>query len=69
MRESSIKVGVIAEQTGALSFMGGANAKVAKMVVDDINANGGLLGRTDRSLPRGRRDDRQRRRRQSDQAR
>ena len=44
MRESSIKVGVIAEQTGALSFMGGANAKVAKMVVDDINANGGLLG-------------------------
>ena len=45
MRESSIKVGVIAEQTGALSFMGGANAKVAKMVVDDINANGGLLGR------------------------
>ena len=41
----NIKVGVIAEQTGALSFMGGANAKVAKMVIDDINANGGLLGR------------------------
>jgi urea transport system substrate-binding protein len=41
----NIKVGVIAEQTGALSFMGGANAKVATMVIDDINANGGLLGR------------------------
>src|SRR5947207_9743967 len=41
----SIKVGVIAEQTGALSFMGIANANVAKMVIDDINAKGGLLGR------------------------
>ena len=45
MAQVSIKVGVIAEQTGALSFMGGANANVAKMVVDDINADGGLLGR------------------------
>jgi len=26
--------------------MGGANANVAKMVIDDINAKGGLLGRT-----------------------
>jgi urea transport system substrate-binding protein len=42
---SNIKVGMIAEQTGALSFMGGANANVAKMVIDDINASGGLLGR------------------------
>lgn len=41
----SIKVGVIAEQTGALSFAGIANANVARMVIDDINANGGLLGR------------------------
>jgi len=41
----SIKVGVITDQTGALSFMGIANANVAKMVVDDINAKGGLLGR------------------------
>src|ERR1035437_7539273 len=41
----SIKVGVIAEQTGALSFMGIANANVARMVIDDINARGGLLGR------------------------
>ena len=41
----SIKVGVIADQTGPLSFVGIANANVARMVVDDINANGGLLGR------------------------
>src|SRR5438309_8254841 len=40
-----IKVGVITDQTGPLSFMGIANANVAKMVIDDINANGGLLGR------------------------
>ncbi len=40
-----IKVGVITEQTGALSFMGIANANVARMVVNDINAAGGLLGR------------------------
>jgi ABC-type branched-subunit amino acid transport system substrate-binding protein len=41
----SIKVGVIADQTGALSFVGIANANVARMVIDDINARGGLLGR------------------------
>ncbi len=45
MKESPIKVGVITDQTGALSFMGIANANVAKMVVNDINAQGGLLGR------------------------
>src|SRR5437879_5891856 len=45
MTDSAIKVGMIAEQTGPLSFMGCANANVAKMVVDDINASGGLLGR------------------------
>src|SRR3979490_1355929 len=45
MKESTIKVGVIAEQTGPLSFMGIANANVAKMVINDINHNGGLLGR------------------------
>ena len=39
------RVGVITDQTGALSFMGIANANVAKMVIDDINARGGLLGR------------------------
>lgn len=40
-----IKVGVIADLTGPLSFAGLANANVAKMVVGDINAKGGLLGR------------------------
>jgi len=40
-----IKVGVIADQTGPLSFVGQANANVARMVVGDINADGGLLGR------------------------
>jgi len=40
-----IKVGVIADETGALSFAGIANANVARMVIDDINAKGGLLGR------------------------
>jgi branched-chain amino acid transport system substrate-binding protein len=41
----SARVGLITDQTGALSFMGIANANVAKMVIDDINARGGLLGR------------------------
>src|SRR5258707_4332372 len=45
MKESSIKVGVIADQTGPLSFVGIANANVAKMVIDELNAKGGLLGR------------------------
>ena len=40
-----IKVGVITDQTGPLSFMGIANANVATMVIDDINAGGGMLGR------------------------
>ena len=39
------RVGLITDQTGALSFMGIANANVAKMVISDINARGGLLGR------------------------
>jgi branched-chain amino acid transport system substrate-binding protein len=38
------RVGIITDQTGPLSFMGIANANVATMVVDDINAAGGLLG-------------------------
>src|SRR3954451_3496345 len=45
MTQASIKVGMIAEETGALSFMGRANANVARMVVDEINAKRGLLGR------------------------
>lgn len=40
-----IKVGVITDMTGSLSSFGIANANVAKMVIDDINAQGGLLGR------------------------
>jgi ABC-type branched-subunit amino acid transport system substrate-binding protein len=40
-----IKVGVITDQTGPLSFIGIANANVARMVIDEINAQGGLLGR------------------------
>jgi len=40
-----IKVGVITDQTGPLSLIGLANANVARMVVGDINAKGGLLGR------------------------
>jgi hypothetical protein len=32
----SIKVGVIADQTGPLSFMGITNANVARMVIDDM---------------------------------
>ena len=43
--ELSIRVGVIADQTGPLSAMGVANANVARMLVDDINGRGGLLGR------------------------
>ncbi len=44
-RRDPIKVGVIADQTGPLSVIGLANANVARMVVGDINAKGGLLGR------------------------
>jgi ABC-type branched-subunit amino acid transport system substrate-binding protein len=44
MQDSAIKVGLIADQTGPLSFVGIANANVARMVVDDLNAQGGLLG-------------------------
>jgi ABC-type branched-subunit amino acid transport system substrate-binding protein len=40
-----VKVGVITEETGPLSFMGVANANIAKMVIEEINAGGGLLGR------------------------
>jgi ABC-type branched-subunit amino acid transport system substrate-binding protein len=44
-KRDSIRVGVIADQTGPLSFVGRANANVARMVIGDINARGGLLGR------------------------
>src|SRR5579863_1411298 len=45
MKEPSIKVGVIMDLTGPLAFLGVANANVAKMVIDEINGKGGLLGR------------------------
>jgi ABC-type branched-subunit amino acid transport system substrate-binding protein len=41
----AIKIGVIADKTGALSVMGVGQANVATLVVDEINASGGLLGR------------------------
>src|SRR3954452_9789972 len=40
-----INVGLIADQTGPLSPVGLANANVARMVIGDLNAKGGLLGR------------------------
>jgi ABC-type branched-subunit amino acid transport system substrate-binding protein len=45
VKESAIKVGVITDQTGPLSFCGVANANVARMVIDEMNAKGGVLGR------------------------
>ena len=39
------RIGLITDQTGPLSFMGIANVNVANMVIDDINARGGVLGR------------------------
>src|ERR1041385_368978 len=42
---SPIKVGVITDMTGPLSLLGIANANIAKMTIDDMNAAGGLLGR------------------------
>ena len=45
MADAPIKVGLIAELTGPLSFMAIADANVARMVIEDINASGGLLGR------------------------
>lgn len=44
-REGPITVGLVADQTGPLAFMGLAHVNVARMVVGDINARGGLLGR------------------------
>jgi branched-chain amino acid transport system substrate-binding protein len=45
MSAAPIKVGVIADQTGPLAGAGLAQANVARMVVGDLNARGGLLGR------------------------
>jgi len=43
--QASVKVGLVTDQTGPLSFLGIANANLARMVVDETNAAGGLLGR------------------------
>ncbi len=40
-----IKVGIATDLTGAIGYAGNANANVAKMVVKDVNAAGGVLGR------------------------
>ena len=40
----TIKIGVIADQTGPLAPMGNGQANVAALVVDEINASGGVLG-------------------------
>ena len=41
----AIRIGVLADQTGPLAPLGGAQANTAKLVVDEMNAAGGLLGR------------------------
>lgn len=43
--QDTIKIGVIADQTGPLAPLGGAQANTATLVVDEINASGGVLGR------------------------
>jgi len=40
-----IKVGVATDLTGPIGFAGIANANIAKLVVDQINADGGVLGK------------------------
>jgi ABC-type branched-subunit amino acid transport system substrate-binding protein len=45
MDTTPLKIGLVADQTGPLSFIGIAGANIARLVVDDINASGGLLGR------------------------
>src|SRR4029079_1184183 len=42
---ATIRVGLVADQTGPLGPAGLADANVVRMVVGDINAKGGLLGR------------------------
>ncbi len=45
-QSNPIKVGIATDLTGPIGFAGNANANVAKMVVADINAKGGTLGRS-----------------------
>lgn len=43
--EAPIKVGIATDLTGPIAYAGNADANVAKMVIKEINAGGGLLGR------------------------
>src|SRR4051794_5986070 len=43
---ADIKVGVVMDETGPLAPLGLACANTARMVVEEINASGGLLGRS-----------------------
>lgn len=45
MNETPVRVGLVTDLTGPLSFVGIANANIARLVVDDLDAAGGLLGR------------------------
>jgi ABC-type branched-subunit amino acid transport system substrate-binding protein len=45
MSQAPIKIGLVTDLTGPLSFLGIANGNIARLVVDDMNAAGGLLGR------------------------
>ncbi len=40
-----IKIGIATDLTGAIGYAGNADANVARMLVKDLNAKGGLLGR------------------------
>ncbi|HEY3321926.1 MAG TPA: ABC transporter substrate-binding protein [Planctomycetota bacterium] len=40
-----IKIGAIFAVTGGASFLGGPEAKTSEMMIEDINAKGGVLGR------------------------
>jgi len=45
-QSNPIKVGIATDLTGPIGFAGKANANVASMVASDINAKGGVLGRS-----------------------
>jgi branched-chain amino acid transport system substrate-binding protein len=43
--DDAIKIGAILAVTGPASFLGGAEARTAEMLVEEVNAKGGLRGR------------------------
>ena len=45
-QSNPIKIGIATDLTGPIGFAGKANANVATMVVNDINAKGGVMGRS-----------------------